>query len=205
MYFRYAAVCAALGGSFVWSAPMLSIQQSESPPAAQSAPPPTFVVHAQLVNLPVIVRDRNGVLVTTLNKDDFNLAIDGRTQPIRYFDRDNNLPLSIGLLVDISGSVRSALDEERTASDTFLDQMVTSQAKQQADQAFLIQFAHEVDLLQDLTTSVPKLRRALHKVGDEYRDASQDRDNSGYGGSGHRRGFREVRRCMTLFISVRPR
>lgn len=169
---------------------MLYAQQSEVSPSSQSAPPPTFTVHAQLVNLPVIVRDRSGALVTTLNKDDFELAIDGRQQPIRYFDRDNNLPLTLGLLVDISGSVRSALDEERAASEAFLDQMVTSSPGQPPDQAFLIQFAHEVDLLRDLTPSVAKLRAALRKVGDEYRDDSQDRDNSGHGGYGHRHGFR---------------
>jgi VWFA-related protein len=67
--------------------------------------------------------------------------------------------------------------------------MVSSPAGQPPDRAFLIQFAHEVDLLQDLTPSVPKLRTALHKVGDEYRDDSPDRDNAGSGGYGHRRGF----------------
>ena len=189
MHFRQAAACAALGTSLVWMAPLLDAQQSEAPPPSQNAPPPTFTVDAKLVNLPVVVRDRSGALVTTLNKDNFELAIDGRQQPIRYFDRDNNLPLTLGLLVDISGSVRSALDDERTASDVFLDQMVVSPAGQPPDQAFLIQFAHEVDLLQDLTPSVPKLRAALHKVGDEYRDDSQGRDNSGYGGYGHRHGF----------------
>jgi VWFA-related protein len=190
MRFRQAAVCAVLGASLVWTAPMLDAQKTEAPPPSQNGPPPTFSVHAQLVNLPVVVRDRSGSLVTTLNKDDFALAIDGRQQAIRYFDRDNNLPLTLGLLVDISGSVRSALDEERTASEAFLDQMVKSPAGQPPDQAFLIQFAHEVDLLQSLTPSVHKLYTALRKVGDEYRDDSQDRSNSGNGGYGHRHGFR---------------
>jgi VWFA-related protein len=168
-------------------APLLEAQQTDPPPAPQNVPPPAFTVQAQLVNLPVVVRDKNGALVATLHKDDFELAIDGRQQPIRYFDRDNNLPLTLGLLVDISGSVRSALDNERDASEAFLDQMLIAPAGQPPDQAFLIQFAHEVDLLRDLTPSVSKLRAALQKVGDEYRDASQD--NSGSGGYGHRRGF----------------
>ena len=107
--------------------------------------------------------------------------------PIRYFDRDNNLPLVLGLLVDISGSVRRALDDERAASEEFLDQMVTSPAGQPPDQAFLIQFAHEVDLMRDLTPSVPRLRAALQKVGDEHRDDSQVSGSPG--GNGHRRGF----------------
>jgi VWFA-related protein len=188
MRFRQATVCAVLGASFVWTAPLVVAQQSVAPPPSQDAPPPTFTVNAHLVNLPVVVRDRSGALVAKLNKDDFELAIDGRQQPIRYFDRDNDLPLTLGLLVDISGSVRNVLDDERTASEAFVDQMMRSPSGQPLDQAFLIQFAHEVDLLQDLTPSVPKLRAALHKVGEEYRDESRDRDNSGYGGDGHRHG-----------------
>ena len=148
MRLRHAAVCAVLGASLAGTAPLLEAQQSEAPAPSQSAPPPTFTVQAQLVNLPVVVRNKSGALVTTLDKGDFELAIDGRQQPIRYFDRDKILPLTLGLLVDISGSVRSALDYERAASEVFLDQMVTSPAGQAdpPDQAFLIQFAHEVDL-----------------------------------------------------------
>jgi VWFA-related protein len=141
-------------------------------------------VQAHLVNLPVVVRDKNGALVTTLKKEDFSLSVDGRQQSIRYFDLDNNLPLTLGLLVDVSGSVRSALGEERTASEAFLDDMMKSPAGREPDQAFLIQFAREVDLLQDLSPSVPKLRAALKRVGEEERD----RGNPGNGGRGGQRG-----------------
>ncbi len=189
MHFCQASGHALLGVSLLPAAFLLDAQQA-APAPSQAAPPPTLSVQVQLVNLPVIVRNKNGVLVTTLGKDDFALAVDGRQQPIRYFDRDDNLPLTLGLLVDISGSVRSALDEERTASEAFFDEMVLSPAGQPPDEAFLIQFAHQVDLLQDRTPSVPKLRTALQRVGDEPRNDAQDRNNSGYGGYGHRRGFR---------------
>jgi VWFA-related protein len=194
MHFRQAVLCAALGLGIVVMAPLLGGQETGAGPP-QSGSQPNFTVNAELVNLPVVVRDKNGALVTSLHKDDFDLAIDGRQQPIRYFDRDNNLPLTLGLLVDISGSVRSALDSERGASEAFLDQMLippsgTSPSGQPPDQAFLIQFAHQVDLLRDLTPSVSKLRTGLQKVGDESQDISQDRDSSGNGGYGHRRGFR---------------
>ena len=189
MHFYKAAGRAVLGASFIWSALPLPAQQAASVPP-QASPSPTLTVQVQLVNLPVIVRSKNGALVTTLTKDDFALAVDGRQQPIRYFDRDNNLPLTLGLLVDISGSVRSAIEDERSASEDFLDQMVTSPAGQPPDQAFLIQFAHQVDLLQNPTPSVPKLRTALQRLGDERSDNSQDRGQSGYGGYGHGRGFR---------------
>lgn len=162
--------------------------------AQQTAPTPpattTLTVNAQLVNLPVVVRDKDGALITTLTQADFALVVDGRPQPIRYFDRDNNLPLTLGLLVDTSGSVRSALNDERSASEAFLDQMVTAPAGRPPDQAFLIQFAREADLLQNLTPSVPKLRAALSQVGVEYGEDSQNRNNSGggYGGYGHHGG-----------------
>jgi VWFA-related protein len=192
MQFRQAAGCAVLGASLLGTGLLLDAQQAATP-APQPAPaPPTISVKAQLVNLPVVVRDKNGALVTTLNKDDFALAVDGRPQPVRYFDRDNNLPLTLGLLVDTSGSVRSALDEERDASEAFLDQMVRSPAGRPSDQAFLIQFAREVDLLQSLTPSVSKLRAALNNVGVNYNDETQGGDNSGsggYGGYGHHGGF----------------
>jgi VWFA-related protein len=190
MNFRQAAEIAVLGASFSWTALVLGAQQAAAPAPSDIPSAPTITSTTQLVNLPVVVRDKNGALVATLNKDDFALAVDGRKQPIRYFDRDNNLPLTLGLLVDISGSVRNALDEERAASETFLDEMVTSPAGRLPDQAFLIQFAQEVDLLQDLTPSVPKLRAALNKVDGEYRNVSQGRGNSGNGGPGGRRGFR---------------
>jgi len=117
------------------------------------------MVNAHLVNLPVVVRDKNGALVQNLTQADFALSVDGHPQTIRYFDKDNDLPLTLGLLIDTSGSVRSALDDERTASEAFLDQMMRegngaggagqSGTSHAPDEAFLIQFAHEADLLQN--------------------------------------------------------
>jgi VWFA-related protein len=187
MHFCQAASRALLGASLLGTGLLLDAQQGAAPASTQAPPAPTIAVKAQLVNLPVVVRDKSGALVTTLNKDDFALVVDGHPQPIRYFDRDNNLPLTLGLLVDTSGSVRSALDQERDASEAFLEQMVTS-----GDQAFLIQFAHEVDLLQSLTSSTSRLREALNNVGVDYGNDAQGRDNSGgggYGGYGHHGGF----------------
>lgn len=184
MLSRQVMAIAALCSAFLSSALPLSAQQSTPVPQA-----PTITVNAQLVNLPVVVRDRNGALVQNLTKSDFVLSVDGRPQPIRYFDKDNDLPLTLGLLVDVSGSVRSALDDERIASEAFLDQMIAAPPSRPPDQAFLIQFAHQADLLQNLTASRAQLRAALREVGNQDRD---DRDrgsgNSGYGGYGHHRG-----------------
>src|ERR1700728_3606384 len=166
--------------------------RSSAPAASETA---TITVNAKLVNLPVVVRDKKGALVQNLTKSEFTLSVDGHPETIRYFDKDNDLPLTLGLLVDTSGSVRSALDDERTASEAFLNQMMTapvaaSSASRAPDQAFLIQFAHEADLLQDLTPSRPKLRAALNQVGTEYRDEDQGNSgSSGNGGYGRHHGF----------------
>jgi len=190
MHLRLRATTVIAGVSLAAAA--IPVQAQTSP--ASTTPAATLTVQAQLVNLPVIVRDRKGALVQTLTKADFALAVDGRPQTIRYFDKDNDLPLTLGLLVDTSGSVRSALDDERTASEAFLDQMMRDPGKNASpDQAFLIQFAHETELLQPLTSSRPKLQDALNQVGTTPPDERDDRDsgnNSGYGGYGHRGGHR---------------
>jgi VWFA-related protein len=117
----------------------------------------TMSVDVKVVTLPVTVRDKKGQIVRNLTKDDFVLQEDGRPQVIKYFTQDTNLPLTLGLLVDTSLSQRNVLDQERSASKVFLDQMLTD-AK---DKAFLIHFDREVELLQDLTPAHDKLEAAL--------------------------------------------
>jgi VWFA-related protein len=203
MHLRTPTVHALSGASFLLATLLLNSQQPAAIDPAQSPTTPTLTLQAQLVNLPVVVRDKNGTLVTTLGKDDFALSVDGRPQTIRYFDRDNNLPLTLGLQIDISGSVRNDLDEERTASEAFLDDMLTAPAGRQPDQAFLIQFAHQVDLLQDLTASVPKLRAGLKRLGDEQQDQRNNNGgNSGRGGYGGRGGQRGMAAGTTLYDSI---
>ena len=140
--------------------------------------PTTIAVDARLVNLPVVVHDKKGALVQNLTKDDFSLQVDGHAQPIRYFDKDNNLPLTLGLLVDTSRSVAGVLDDERTASVGFLDGMLATSK----DRAFVIQFAHQTELLQDITNSRPKLQAALKELDTDSGNAQNtgsDPDNSG--------------------------
>ena len=158
--FRPVLVAAILSASCL-SAPGFAEQQKSTPSdQSSSATASTIAVDARLVNLPVVVRDKKGALIQNLTKDDFTLQVDGKPQTIRYFDKDTNLPLTLGLLVDTSQSQRNVLDEERTASSTFLDQMLTNPK----DQAFVIQFARQTELLQDLTTSRPLLQKALKEI-----------------------------------------
>ena len=131
------------------SAPPPAATPAASATAAASATPtstaPTINVDARLVNIPVVVRDKKGALVQNLTKDNFVLQVDSHPQTIRYFNIDKDLPLTLGLLVDTSMSQRDVLDEERTASSAFLDDMLIKPA----DKAFIVQFAHQTDLLRD--------------------------------------------------------
>ena len=156
----------------------LTAQQKAAADQSSTTTAPTIAVDARLVNLPVVVRDKKGALIQNLTKDDFTLQVDGKPQTIRYFDKDTNLPLTLGLLVDISQSQRNVLDEERTASGTFLDQMLTNPK----DQAFIAQFARQTELLQDLTTSRPLLQKALREI-DTPGPASDDDSSHSRGGT----------------------
>jgi von Willebrand factor type A domain len=156
-------------------APCLAAQQKPATPdQAPASTAPTIAVDARLVNLPVVVRDKKGALIQNLTKDDFVLQVDGKPQTIRYFDKDTNLPLTLGLLVDTSLSQRTVIDEERTASSTFLDQMLTTPK----DKAFIMQFAAQTELLQDLTSSRPQLQAALKEIDTPGRSSNTSDDDT---------------------------
>ncbi len=131
----------------------------------------------KVVNLFATVRDKKGKIVSDLSKEDFLLDEDGRTQDIKFFTRESNLPLTLGLLVDTSGSQRNVLSAERTASLQFLGQVL----KEDRDLAFLIHFDFEVELLQDLTPSRAKLEEGLNllRVGQDPNQQQQQGGNQG--------------------------
>jgi len=130
---------------------------AQQPGQQQNPPTPKISVNVKVVNVLASVRTKHGEIARDLTKDDFELEEDGRPQTISYFSRESDLPLTLGLLVDTSGSQRRVLDQERSASSTFLDQVL----RVDKDKAFLIHFDREVELLQDLTSSRQKLEAAL--------------------------------------------
>jgi VWFA-related protein len=136
---------------------------------------PTIAVNVKVVTLPVTVRDKHNQVTRDLTAADFDLLEDGHPQTIRYFSQETNLPLTLGLLVDTSLSQRNVLDEERNASKTFLDQMLTNPK----DGAFLIHFDREVELLQDLTSSREKLQKGLESLQTPARDSERGGGSSG--------------------------
>jgi len=143
-----------MGVVVLFAGALLSGQQS---PEAQQTPP--IAINVKVVNVLATVRDKHGKIISNLAQGDFTLEEDGKPVTIRYFANEPNLSLTLGLLVDTSMSQRRVLDQERAASKTFLDQVL-----HEKDTAFLIHFDKEVELLQDLTASRPKLESALESL-----------------------------------------
>jgi VWFA-related protein len=121
---------------------------------------PTFSTDVKVVTLLATVHDSDGAIVTNLNREDFLLEEDGVPQTIRYFSRESDLPLTLGLLVDTSRSQLGVVERERIASYRFLDQVL----REDKDQAFVAHFDIQVEVLQDLTTSRTRLAAALDKL-----------------------------------------
>ena len=176
-----------IAGSVVWAqdAKPVAPTATSAKPAAEtplSGDAGTMNVKANLVMLPTIVRDKKGALVNDLKKDDFSLQVDGKDQAIRYFDHDTDVPLTLGLLVDVSMSQRKALSDEQAASQSFLDTMLApSNGNRGADEAFVVQFAKQIELLQDVTDAKPRLQHALKELGTESPSFHNADDTSGSG------------------------
>jgi VWFA-related protein len=130
---------------------------------AQSTPDqdePTFKTEVKVVNVLATVRNKSGALISGLTKNDFSIMEDSRPQEIKYFARQTDLPLTVGLLVDTSMSQVKVLDYERGASFRFLDQIL----RETKDKVFVMQFDVSVQLRQDLTSSRKDLDDALTLV-----------------------------------------
>jgi VWFA-related protein len=144
---------------------LLTAQQPGAAMPAASSNTPAFSVptsDAHLINISIVVHDKKGSLIESLSKDDFVLQVDHKPYSISSFSKGADLPLTVGLLVDTGSSQRESLDEERAASSTFLDYMLDGPAGR--DKAFLAQFARQIDLLQDITSSKPNLQAGLKQL-----------------------------------------
>jgi VWFA-related protein len=183
----YLAFAAPLALAASLAAPALAQSPSNDQPVA------TLKVQANEVLLPVTVRDKKGNLVTNLTAADFTLTEDNRPQVIKSFSIQSDLPFLCGLLVDTSRSVSSALDNERAAGGKFVDLMLPADPKnaKEGDQAFLIHFDREVELLEDFTNSRDKLHRELTEMGPtnaEHNNPSGPETGDDNGGSGSHGG-----------------
>jgi VWFA-related protein len=116
-------------------------------------------VDVDVVNVFCTVHDHRGALIRDLKQDDFKISEDGRPQRIRYFAQDTDLPLTVALLLDVSGSVRWFVEDEKRTAAKFLEQVLRPD-----DRALLVGFSSTVVLWQDLTSSTALLANALQRL-----------------------------------------
>jgi VWFA-related protein len=145
------------------------VAQTPAPQQNPQEEAPVIRMDVDVVSILASVRDKKGTLIANLEAKDFAVFEDGKQQPIKYFTAETNLPLTIGLLVDVSGSQRNLIAVERSAATQFFSQVLRKK-----DEAFLISFGDESELLQDYTNSVRLLSDGLNQL----------RVSSGVGGFG---------------------
>ncbi len=148
------------------STPQQSSAQQSAPSQKQDqrsedsqGPTETLKVNVNVVQLFFNVKDKHGALIPNLTKDDFEVHEDGKPQTIKYFTAETNLPLTLGIMIDASGSQRNVIDMEKEVGGAFLRQILTDK-----DEAYVISFDISVDLLQDFTRDVHRLQAALDKA-----------------------------------------
>ena len=140
---------------------------SQQPPAEPASPTTNnpqiagdqsrIQVRVELVQMLATVTDKKNRLVTDLTKDDFRIFEDGKPQEIRFFSRETDLPLRIGMLIDTSNSIRDRLHFEQDAAVDFLNEVL----RPGKDSAFVAAFDVQPQFIQDYTDDMEKLSNAI--------------------------------------------
>jgi len=130
---------------------------AQEPPPAPQEPVQTLKLTTRIVGVSAVVLDNRGEPVKGLTKDDFVLKQDGKEEEIRYFSQDSDLPLTLVLMVDTSGSQRMFIQDETDASAKFFKAMLT----RPTDRAALVQFDYNVLQLQQMTNQLVALENSL--------------------------------------------
>lgn len=118
---------------------------------------PTIKTEVNLVNLFVTVRDKKKHVITNLKKEDFRIFENDQEQKVAFFSAETTLPITLGLLIDTSGSEQNRLPAEQEAASRFLNQVL-----RKGDEAMVISFDLDVDMLSDFTDDHAQLQRAIH-------------------------------------------
>lgn len=132
--------------------------QSQTQQQIPQAPQP-LRVQVALVNLFATVRDNHHGLVSNLTQDDFKVFEDGQEQKIAFFRKEVDMPITLGILVDTSGSQVDLLPAEQDAASRFIHEVLRKK-----DMAMVISFDLDVDLLADFTEDTSILERAIRKT-----------------------------------------
>jgi len=125
----------------------------------ESAPVETLKVNVDVVNVFCNVKDKHGALIPDLKKEDFDLSEDGKPQSVKYFSADTQQPLTLGLLMDTSGSMMEVIPAEKEVASEFLRDVLRPK-----DLAFFMTFDVDVELQQDFTSSPRQISRAMEKA-----------------------------------------
>jgi VWFA-related protein len=130
----------------------------------------TIRVGVPLVNVYATVLDKKNAIVQNLNQSDFKILEDKVEQKISFFSRESTLPLSVGLMMDTSGSEAGKIEAEQRAASEFFHHVLRP-----GDKAFVLAFDAGANLLADWTSNIPTLDRAIQRamVGIGYNDKVQ--------------------------------
>jgi VWFA-related protein len=144
------------------AAPALALGAALVMPALPQEPTvqgPTIKTQVNLVNLFVTVRDKSKHIATNLTQDNFKVYEDGAEQKIAFFSKEVTLPITLGLLMDTSGSEQNMLGAIQDGATSFLNRVM-----RKGDEAMIISFDLDVDLLADFTEDRSQLDRAIHRA-----------------------------------------
>jgi VWFA-related protein len=147
------------------SAQQSAPQNTQQQPATQQTqdqeqePVTTLRRDVNVVNLFFNVKDKHSALIPDLTKADFELYEDGKPQTVKYFSKETDLPLTLGMMIDTSPSQQRVLPMEQDAGAEFLHDVLRPK-----DLAFLLSFDVEVDLLRDLTNNYKDIEHAMAKT-----------------------------------------
>jgi VWFA-related protein len=144
-------VCAVLGIAAGTTLQALSQEPSQQPPVIRT--------QVSLVNLFVTVRDKGKRIVTDLKQDDFKVAEDNQPQQIAFFSKEVTLPITLAMLLDTSGSEQYMLGSIQDAGSRFMERVL-----RKGDEALVMSFDSDVDLLSDFTDDRGQINRAIHKA-----------------------------------------
>jgi VWFA-related protein len=151
--------CLAWATSLALAIPALPQTAGQTQSQSQSQAPPVIKSEVSLVNLFATVRDKNKRIVTDLKQDDFKVFEDGREEKIAFFSKEMALPITLGLLLDTSGSEQYMLGAIQDAGSRFMHRVL-----RKGDEAMVISFDSDVDLLSDFTDDRTILDRAIGKA-----------------------------------------
>jgi VWFA-related protein len=154
---KVVTLCA--GAVAVWALVVRARPQEPATQTQQTPPQTTIKSEVGLVNLFATVRDKKKRIITNLKKEDFRVFENDEEQKVAFFSTERALPITMGLLIDTSRSEENRLPAEQAAATRFLNQVL-----RKGDEAMVISFGADVDLLSDFTDDQAQLDRAIRSA-----------------------------------------